>query len=1036
MVVYIDSLTNSMNYQPVSAGNRTNGNAGIEINSNAGQVREEKVSDQEYILLPLLNTCLNVPSSYEEVESSPKDDAVKKSTAQPTFVEGSKINDLGSLDQQMKSTDDLENTNINAASSSFSHPAALDDFSKMTNLEDTGIFDDAYDDRDEGAEADYNNLEIVISVSPIPFTRIHKDHPKEQIIREVYSAIQTRKMAKQNEAGLITFINKQRRTNHKDFQNCLFACFLSQMEPKKTLVDLPHEKRAIGTKWVYRNKRDQRGVIVRNKARLVAQGHRQEEGIDYDEVFALVARIEAIRLFLAYAYFMDFTVYQMDVKSSFLYGTIKEVVYVSQPSSFMDPEFPDRVYKVEKALYCLHQAHRACVKSASTPIDTHNPLSKDADGTDVDVHLCASLDKKSTTGGCQFLGSRQVLWLQNQLLNYGYNFMQTKIHIDNESSICVVKNHVYHSKTKHIEIKHHFIKDSYEKRLIEMVKIHTDYNVTDLLTKAFDVTRMECKSGQVMKIGLKLKGYLNNDGYADLVQHAEKKELAISGQMATGKEFLNLLMVGSLPKTINLKFIEQHNMVVYFEKSDDNTEFHQIVDFLSSCSINYALTISSTIYSSYIEQFWSTASSKTINFVKQIHVNVDGKAVVISKSSVRNDLLFNDEDGGDNVERAITTDASLEAALTVITYLRPRPQQCLILTFLREWIHVAVPGAKKPCEVLMFRLDIVPPTPYDSPLTGGYTPGSDEGRLKLDALMEIYTTLSNRVTTLENDHSSTKDVYHKAFITLTKRVKKLETQLKQKRSRAVIHSSDEEEPREVHETADPLKDDDDVTLAETLLNIKRSTSKDKGKAQKLHAEELAKEAARQEHEKYNLEKALELQRQLDKRSYEEIWISSSIKKLKETKLDEQKEEEVEAQVDSDQEVEEVKLYMRIVLDEDIVIDAIPLATKPSVIVEYKIVKEGKISTYHITRADGKVLMIDWLSIVETDKVNHIVETNILKLVVEIDSFVMSSDKFEDETRSSDGLQPKQADLSDVHALNELHLHEIHVVPSKQEADQY
>ncbi|GJX71824.1 hypothetical protein Tco_0308995 [Tanacetum coccineum] len=130
-------------------------------------------------------------------------------------------------------------------------------------------------------------------------------------------------------------------------------------------------------------------------------------------------------------------------------------------------------------------------------------------------YASASLDRKSTTGGCQFLGSRliswqckkptmvanstteaeyiaashccgQVLWIQNQMLDYGYNFMQTKIHVDNESAICVVKNPVYHSKTKHIEIRHHFIRDSYEKRLIEMVKIHTDNNVADLLTKAFD----------------------------------------------------------------------------------------------------------------------------------------------------------------------------------------------------------------------------------------------------------------------------------------------------------------------------------------------------------------------------------------------------------------------------------------------------------------------------------------------------------------------------------------------------------------------
>ncbi|GKE19428.1 putative ribonuclease H-like domain-containing protein [Tanacetum coccineum] len=132
----------------------------------------------------------------------------------------------------------------------------------------------------------------------------------------------------------------------------------------------------------------------------------------------------------------------------------------------------------------------------------------------------ANLDRKSTTGGCQFLGRRliswqckkqtivatstteaeyvaaasccgQVLWIQNQMLDYGFNFMNTKIYIDNESTICIVKNPVYHSKTKHIAIRHHFIRDAYEKKLIQVLKIHTDDNVADLLTKAFDVSRFQ-----------------------------------------------------------------------------------------------------------------------------------------------------------------------------------------------------------------------------------------------------------------------------------------------------------------------------------------------------------------------------------------------------------------------------------------------------------------------------------------------------------------------------------------------------------------
>ncbi|GKE56632.1 putative ribonuclease H-like domain-containing protein, partial [Tanacetum coccineum] len=133
-----------------------------------------------------------------------------------------------------------------------------------------------------------------------------------------------------------------------------------------TLVDLPYGKRAIGTKWVYMNKKDERGIVIRNKARLVTQGYTQEEGIDYDEVFPPVARIKAIKLFLAYASFKDFVIYQMDVKTAFLYGKIEEEVYVCQPLGFEDPEFPDKVYKVEKALYGLHQAPRAWYETLST----------------------------------------------------------------------------------------------------------------------------------------------------------------------------------------------------------------------------------------------------------------------------------------------------------------------------------------------------------------------------------------------------------------------------------------------------------------------------------------------------------------------------------------------------------------------------------------------------------------------------------------------------------------------------------------------
>ncbi|GKA12370.1 putative ribonuclease H-like domain-containing protein [Tanacetum coccineum] len=543
-------------------------------------------------------------------------------------------------------------------------------------------------------------MDNTIAVSPIPTLKIHKDHPKGQILGDPTSAVQTRgKIQKASSAqqALVSYIHKQNRTNHKDHQNCLFACFLSQEEPKTisqalqdeswveamqeellqfklqkvwVLVDLPSGKKVIGTKWVFRNKRDERSIVVKNKARLIGQGFRQEEGIDYDEVFALVARIEAIRLFLAFASYMGFTVYQMDVKSDLLYGTIEEEVYVHQPPGFVDPAHPNKVYKVIKALYGLHQAPRAwyetlssffdgkwfqkryhdhnivfsdeksdimlvqvyvddiifgstkksmctefeelkqqpdgifisqdkyvadilkkfdflSIKTATTPIESNKPLVKDEDGVDIDVHDYrdspfeleaysdsdyggASLDRKSTTSGCQFLRRRliswqckkqtimanstteaeyvaaanccgQVLWIQNQIMDYCFNFMNTKIHIDNESTISVIKNLVAHSRTKHIEIRFHFIRDCYEKRLIEVIKIHTDSNVADLLTKGFDVTRF--------------------------------------------------------------------NFLV----------------------------------------FWTTAKSRTVNNTSYMDVIVAGKPVTISEASIRSDLLFDDVDGIDSL---------------------------------------------------------------------------------------------------------------------------------------------------------------------------------------------------------------------------------------------------------------------------------------------------------------------------------------------------------------------------------------------------
>ncbi|GJZ88195.1 putative ribonuclease H-like domain-containing protein, partial [Tanacetum coccineum] len=323
---------------------------GIDEGFIVGTFELEDEPDQEYCvpLYGLLIRNIKWLRKLERLKRTRKDammfEALRKEFAQGTKdarTSGTKI--VNTVSTPVSTASPIRVFSTDESSFPESTNYADQDDSQIPALEDIydnpseGIFTNAsYDD--EGAEADFINLDTTVNVSPIPTSRIHTIHPKTQILGDPTFAVQTRSKVNKSSGAhaLVSYIQKQRRNNHKDFQHCLFACFLSQTEPKKISEALQHES------WVD-----------------AMQEELQEEGIDYDEVFAPVARIEAIRIFLAFASYMGFIVYQMDVKSAFLYSTIDEEVYVSQPPGFVDPKHPKKVYKVVKALYGLHQAPRA-----------------------------------------------------------------------------------------------------------------------------------------------------------------------------------------------------------------------------------------------------------------------------------------------------------------------------------------------------------------------------------------------------------------------------------------------------------------------------------------------------------------------------------------------------------------------------------------------------------------------------------------------------------------------------------------------------
>ncbi|GJU71493.1 putative ribonuclease H-like domain-containing protein [Tanacetum coccineum] len=597
----IDALTISMNYKPVVTGNQTNGNAGTKKNIDAGQAGKKIVPDQEYILLPLLTSD---PSFSKSSKDSP--DARFKPSREEEKIDSEHLENKDS---------EVPNTKEPRVHQDIDDPSKSVIWKRLSNS-DMMMYEE-----EVGVESsDMNNL--ATNLEP----------------KKVIQALTDPSRIEAMQDELLQF----------------------KLQKVWILVDLPYGKKAIGTKWVYINKKDDRGIVVRNKARLLAQGYTQEEGIDYDEFFAPVSRIKVEKALYGLhqalkAWYETLSTYLLE--NGFRRETIDKTLFIKKDKDdilLVQVKQKDDGIFISQDKYVadiLKKFDFATVKTASTPMETNKALLKDEEAADVDVHLyrsmigslidyaSASLDKKSTTGGCQFLGRRLI------------------------SQKCKKQTIVANSTTKAEYVAAANCcgqgTDSgsgprCQDTILGVRKLK--FNLMLHLNKSYDPPLSRVNTVGNREDNMKLKELMEFGTKLELKIERELVRIKINDENAFWDEIgvnagvsklmllsINLLLPVLVYAARHSLTAVRHNCV--FGKPEESNRFDGIIDFLNASSIKYALTVNPTVYESCIQHFWETAKAKIVNGERQIQALVDKKKAIITEKSVRSGLMLEDAKG-------------------------------------------------------------------------------------------------------------------------------------------------------------------------------------------------------------------------------------------------------------------------------------------------------------------------------------------------------------------------------------------------------